>query len=154
MPVLGHDGLPTPPSDVVRRLAQIHPRLGCKLLRAPGEEGHWWGFTLTWAPEDERWGMIQRGVLSPSDAFDIIGQLPRDAGVDEAYGYFVQAARAIAGQSDRDAILARADQWLAEPFEQMKKEQVALIEEDADKLFRPHYVSTPERAAKRDRGTA
>lgn len=148
--ILSHDGRPTPPSDVSRRLAEIHPRLGIQVTAIPGAgvTSHWWSFTLRWAPEDPRWGMIQQGVMSPSDAYDIIGQLPRDAGVDEAYGYFVQAAKAIRSPADREAILSRAAQWLEEPFEQMKAEQVALVEEAAGDLYRGHFVSTAAEAAK------
>ena len=147
--IVGPDFQPVPPSDIARRLAQIHPRLGIKVCRLPGVEGgHWWAYTLAWAPEDPRWQMVVVGQADPGDAYDIIGQLPREAGVDEAYGYFVQAAKAIQGQADKDAILGRAAKWLEEPFEAAKAEQRDLIEEDASRLFRGHYVSTVEEAAK------
>lgn len=147
--IVGADFQPVPPSDITRRLAQISPRLGVKVCRLPGVEGgHWWAYTLAWDANDPRWTRVIHGECGPDEAFDIIGQLPRDAGVEEAYGYFVQAAKAIQGQADKDAILERAVKWLDAPFEAAKAEQRDLVEEDAAKLFRGHYVSTVEEAAK------
>lgn len=142
MGLVGRDGQPTPPSEVVRRLEQVNPRLGVRVQRIPGQEGYWWAFTLAWASEDPRWQLVQRGDMSPDSTFDIIGQLPRDAGVDEAYGYFVASAKAIHDQGDRDAILARAERWAQEPFEQLKAEAGQAVEEAAEELFRGPKVAT------------
>lgn len=149
--LIGTDFQPVAPSAITRRLSEINPRLGLKVVRQPGadEAEYWWAFTLAWASTDPRWQMIQRGDMGANEAYDIIGQLPRDAGVDEAYGYFVQSAKAIQTPADKEAILARAAQWAEEPFEQAKAEQVALVAEDADQLLSARSGSRMRKAGRR-----
>ncbi len=101
--LLNEAGDPVVPPSVAARLAQIDERLGCvwhRALRA-------FAFTLRWPQGDERWAMVQSGELPEDAAFQIIGYMPADAGIDDVAS-FAESQIVAAGQKlpDVAAVLA------------------------------------------------
>lgn len=83
-------GIPQPPSDVTRRLREVHP--GAGLLHTP-HAGPQWAITLAWAADDPRWALVQSQAVNPNRTFDIIGYLPYDCAVDHAPSYLARVFR-------------------------------------------------------------
>lgn len=83
--ILTDRGDPSPPSDIVRRLQQVHESLGLRWC------GHAWGLTYRWRADDPRRAMMQSGELSPEHDHDILVYLPTDCSAEEAFGYMERA---------------------------------------------------------------
>jgi hypothetical protein len=107
--VLGPRGLPEPPTDIVRRLQQIHPRLSL-IYQEQYSGGYHWAVILGWPEGDERYKYIQSGELPPGSDYDILCWLPADCSVDEAYGYVVRSFRAGSREEARQ-LVDRAHKW-------------------------------------------
>lgn len=88
--LLNERGNPEPSPDIQRRLGAIHPRLSLKYVEvAPSH----WAVTLGWDDGDPRKERVRNGTLDIASAYDIIGYLPMDAGVDDAPGYLSRMFR-------------------------------------------------------------
>lgn len=96
MAIISVDGNPVPPSEMVARVKQIHPRLGIRFMDMSyhGEGQKYWAVTMDWDNNDKRMRQVAEGKMSPDSAFDILGYLPLDCSIDEAYGYLVNNFKA------------------------------------------------------------
>lgn len=83
-------GRPEPSPELQRRLAAITPGLQLRLLNGIGSR---WSVTLAWGPQDRRWQWVQEERYDPASAFDIIGYLPLDCGMDQAAPYLEKMLR-------------------------------------------------------------
>lgn len=84
-------GLPEPPSDIQRRLRQIHE--GLSLVYSPASTGHCWLITLAWASDDPRHAMVQRQEISGEALWDNIGNVPLTVRLDDMPGYLERIFR-------------------------------------------------------------
>lgn len=82
-------GIPTPPSDTVRRLKERDPRLGCQFIECSAG----WGITLRWREDDTRRQMIREGKHPPDEDYDILSILPIWVRGDEIEGYLDNVIR-------------------------------------------------------------
>lgn len=119
-------GVPTPPSEIVRRIQQVNPALGLKFLNGK------WAIMHRWKPDDPRRVMIRKGEMALDDDFDVYGYLPLDCAVDEAYGYIVNAFRAWRGTKSEVADLLDR---VAEYNREQGKRNGAGVLEYADELI-------------------
>lgn len=101
--VLGADGIPQPPTEIVQRLKQINPALGLKYAQQYGG-GHHWAVTFQWPEFDTRRKYIQAGELPAEDDHDIMCWLPADCSVNDAYGYVVNSFRNGSTESARSLL--------------------------------------------------
>jgi hypothetical protein len=92
-------GTPEPPTDIVRRLAAIHPDLA--LYFSPQTPKHWM-VTMQWPAEDRRWAMVQRQEISGEKTFSILGFLPLDCPVQDAPSYIERYLRTSTEESARN----------------------------------------------------
>ena len=90
--VLNQLGLPEPPTEIVRRLKQIHPAFGLKFYR-PAAASSLWALTWQWADNDPRRSYIRRGEIAPDADYDILAWLPLDCSVEQAAAYVERAVR-------------------------------------------------------------
>lgn len=74
-------GVPLPPSEIAKRVRQVHDALGLRYLSAS------WAITWAWPVNDRRWELVKAGETPVDFAFDIIGYLPIECSVDEAPAY-------------------------------------------------------------------
>ena len=88
--VLNDKGRPEAPSDLQRRLGQVHPRL---FLRHVDAADAVWAVCMRWDEHDPRFGEVQSQVLDPERSFDIIGYLPRGCSLQEAPAHLERAFR-------------------------------------------------------------
>jgi hypothetical protein len=95
---------PIPPSDILRRLKQVHPALGLKFYE-PGAGVSSWAVTWKWRDDDPRRERIRRQEIPPDADIDIIAWLPLGCSVDEAAGFVERAVR----HYPRDDIRALCD---------------------------------------------
>lgn len=95
--VLNDKGRPEAPSDLQRRLGQVHPRLFLRHVEAADAV---WAVCMRWDETDPRFGEVQSQVIDPERSFDIIGYLPRDCSLMEAPAYLDRAFR----QYPKDAV--------------------------------------------------
>lgn len=102
---------PVPPTEMVRRLKQIDPRLGLTFSStvdpATDRLRPTWALTMEWLPDDPRRVMIQDGTIPLSYNFDILCWLPFDCSPDEAYGYVVQKFTLMQDKPDVKRMLER-----------------------------------------------
>ena len=108
MPVLLNSaGLPEPSPEVQRRLQAVDPHLKLQFVKGAGPS---WAVSMRWHANDERWKRVQDGRADPNRAFDIIGYLPMDCGVDEAPAYLVRMLRDYPKQEVQNMV-ERVAQW-------------------------------------------
>jgi hypothetical protein len=88
--VLNDKGRPEAPSDLQRRLGQVHPRL---FLRHVEMADAVWAVCMRWDEHDPRFGDVQSQVLDPERSFDIVGYLPRDCSHNDAPAYLERVLR-------------------------------------------------------------
>lgn len=88
--VLNDKGRPEAPSDLQRRLGQVHPRL---FLRHVEMADAVWAVCMRWDEHDPRFGEVQSQVLDPERSFDIVGYLPRGCDAQEAPAYLERVLR-------------------------------------------------------------
>jgi hypothetical protein len=100
--LLNSAGQPEPPTDVVKRLRALHAGLHLKFLEYTAQH---WAVCMSWNAEDRRWERVQQGEIGPASAYDIIGYLPLDCGVDEAPAYLERMFR----QYPKDEVRNMAD---------------------------------------------
>jgi hypothetical protein len=100
--LLNSAGQPEPPTDVVKRLRALHAGLHLKFLEYTAQH---WAVCMSWNAEDRRWERVQQGKIGPASAYDIIGYLPLDCGVDEAPAYLERMFR----QYPKDEVRTMAD---------------------------------------------
>jgi hypothetical protein len=88
--IFGTDGIPEPPSDLVRRLAQVDPRLEMMFLAMAGG---CWAFIERWGPNDSRYSFIQTGEMAPEANFDVLGYAPADVTAEDAFAILEKGLR-------------------------------------------------------------
>jgi hypothetical protein len=110
--VLNPLGQPQPPSDIVRRLRQVHPALGLKFYQ-PGVGASAWALTWRWPDADPRREYIRRGQMAADADYDILTWLPLDCPVDQAAGY-VERALAHHPREDIKSLVSRVHHYNAE----------------------------------------
>lgn len=140
--LLGLDGRPKPPEEIVRRLRAIDPRMGLKFV--PGVLMNW-AVTMEFGPDDRRRKDIQSGKVNPEDAYDIIGWLPAECSLDEAPAY-ISRMIAMYPREDVRKALDRMEAWNA--TEGGKEEMEEVLNELADDNF---GLEVPKVTGKRKR---
>jgi len=105
-------GHPSPPSEIVRRLRQVNPRLDLK-WQPRWSGGYHWALVMDWQENDLRHKYVQRGEMDPNDTFDLLVHLPADCSADEAFGYLERSCRST-GQVDFKQMLGRLQQFNAD----------------------------------------
>jgi len=105
--LLGADGSPQPPQDILRRLQAIDPKLGMKFVDVPGKP---WAITLGWGENDRRMGEVRAGKANPADAYDVLGYLPADCSLSEAPAYIGRFFGTYP-RADVTQLLAKMDLW-------------------------------------------
>ena len=152
--IYGLDHQPVPPSEIVRRIKQVHPSLGLKW--APG--CFWsekrqrmvdsWAITEEWPENDRRRQQARDGKLPLDECHDIIVFLPEDCSADEAYGYIVNKMVANRGKESIKKLLERMHAYNAQQKAANTKEHDdltnELIEANAGTLFREQGMTTPK----------
>jgi hypothetical protein len=151
--ILNDRGTPEPPTEMQRRLGQIHPSLHLRYV----PDG--WAVAERWREDDPRRGMIRCGDMNPGDDWDMLAQLPHDCSPNEAYGFIVNALRRSSKESMRD-LLDRVHHWNDEQTKRNAAPTVEYAEELADHSkytmaeslglspVRPVYQSEPKAATK------
>ena len=87
-----------PPKLLVERFARVDDRLGLKFVQFPIADStnvnsiRHWAIVIHWREDDARRQWIQRGEIPASAAFDVLGYLPIDCSVQEAFTYFERMA--------------------------------------------------------------
>lgn len=104
--LLGADGTPQPPQDILRRLRAVDARLGIKFLAHVPETP--WCVTLAWHENDPRREMIRTGDLAPENGVDVICRLPHDCPVSEAAAY-ISRRMAMHPREDINALVRSMD---------------------------------------------
>lgn len=96
MTLISLDGTPTPPTEIVGRIKQIHPRLDLRFSDTSyhGEGHKYWAVVMEWEENDKRRRLVKEGRLPLNSAYDVLGYLPLDCPVDQAYGYLVNNFKA------------------------------------------------------------
>lgn len=127
---------PVPPSEIVRRLKQIDPRLGLTFDStvdpATDRLRPTWALTMDWLPDDPRKRYVQDGSISLADARDILCWLPFDCSPDEAYGYVTQKFTVLRDKPDVQRMLDRVHAYNAAARKEVLRETVELGEELAE----------------------
>lgn len=143
---------PEPPEEVVARLKQIDPHLNLKFVELPATEDYhdgvrWWGLVLEWEENDPRHAMVARGLLAPM-AFDILGYLPLDCSVHEAFNYVQNFMLQRKTEPRIDKLVNRLGEYNktqtnknTEPTQELASE---LIETNAKTLFREEGKHIPK----------
>lgn len=139
--MLNQAGNPEPPTDMVRRLKQIDPRMGIRFVAYGGALGdtiNYWAITMDWRDTDPRRKMILEGMIPASAAIDIVCQLPLDCSVDSAYGFVVSGFKAM-NDDDAKHLLTRVTEFNRNHTEKQKEalieEAVEVIKVNAPTLF-------------------
>lgn len=88
--VLNDKGRPEAPSELQRRLGQVHPRLFLRHVQTGDEV---WAVCMRWDEHDPRFGEVQSQVIDPDRTFDIIGYIPRACSLQEAPAYLERVFR-------------------------------------------------------------
>lgn len=109
---------PAAPSEVVKRLKQVDPRLDLKYVAWPSRDGanmnlsHQWAIIQRWREDDTRRRMIQLGQMSDDSDFDVITYLPIEVSTEEAFGYFERSLRGqFQNNSDINHFLQNLHKW-------------------------------------------
>lgn len=100
--ILNALGRPEPSPEVTRRLLAIDRGL---FLRHLPHLATQWAVCWSWPQNDRRWASVRDGSVDPAKAFDIVGYLPMDCGVDEAPAYLERMLRSF----PKDEVSALAD---------------------------------------------
>jgi len=75
-------GHPIPPTDVVRELAMVSPRL--RIEWVPGAYGQsYFGLKERWRDGDARWQHVRSGAMPEENAFDLVSRFPREMPTSE-----------------------------------------------------------------------
>lgn len=88
--VLNDKGRPEAPSELQRRLGQVHPHLFLRYVEAADAV---WAVCMRWDEHDPRFGEVQSQIIDPERSFDIIGYIPRACSLQEAPSYLERAFR-------------------------------------------------------------
>lgn len=108
--ILNARGNPEPPTDIQKRISNIHERLSLRFLE--GTLKSHWAIIMEWAKNDKRRRWIKEENMDPDRAYDIIGYLPVDCSVDEAAGYLAKTFRTFP-REDVQNLLDRLDKFNA-----------------------------------------
>lgn len=145
--IVNDRGTPEPPTDVVRRLRAVDPKLTLRW-------GPWgaWQLVREWRASDRRWERVQTERYDPAMAFDVIGHIPNDCSADEVPAL---AARLIREWPNADEAKQMLDNWnhyhtgaatseVQDAVEAAIEETVQTVSEPFYKRWRRKRVSIPE----------
>jgi len=104
--ILNERGNPVPPTEVQKRLKDIHSRLSLRFME--GSLKSHWAITMDWTKKDPRHAKNDR----KDRAFDIIGYLPVGCSIDEAPAYLAKTFRTYP-RKDVQSLLDRIDKFNA-----------------------------------------
>lgn len=99
-------GTPEPPTDVVRRLRAVDPKLTLRW-------GPWgaWQLVREWREMDRRWERVQQQEYDREMAFDVIGHIPNQCGVHEVPAYVERLLREWSNADEAVAMLKQMDHY-------------------------------------------
>lgn len=124
MPVLVNAaGNPQANSEIVRRLAQIHPDLGLKFSATTPQH---WMLTMQWPKTDRRWELVQKQEISGEATYTILGWLPLDCPVEQAPSYVERYLRTATSESVRN-LTQYVNRYNATAPDQAVQEAVASV---------------------------
>lgn len=92
-------GNPEPNTEILRRLAQIHPDLGLQFSAVTPQH---WMVTMQWPKHDRRWELVQQQQISGDATYTILGWLPLDCPVDQAPSFIARYLRTATEESVRN----------------------------------------------------
>jgi hypothetical protein len=101
--IVNDRGTPEPPTDVVRRLRAVDPKLTLRW-------GPWgaWQLVREWRSGDRRWERVQTERYDPEMAFDVIGHIPNDCSAEQVPAL---AERCIREWANADEAKRMLDSW-------------------------------------------
>lgn len=156
--ILNERGIPEAPSEIRRRVRQVHGALDVRWI------GGRWAITYDWPPEDQRRQMIREGTMAPDDAYDCFAWLPADCSADDAYGYIVRSFKRWTGtREDVAAMCSRLHHYNDAVQDGLKAGVLDFADEliDTNKAtlgrafgqegIKPVYQSNPEGKSNRKR---
>jgi hypothetical protein len=122
--ILNFRGEPTPPSDIVARLAQVHPALALRFVSGA------WAVTWTWAESDPRRERIRQGEIPEESAHDIVGYLPIGCSAEEAPAYIERSFKQFP-RDDIKQLLERLHHYntVELPLEQSEQTAAEAVEQ-------------------------
>ena len=142
-PIVGTNGIPQPPMEIVRRMQQIDDRLSLKWCEfgPSGELAPQWAITMEWLHSDPRKELIQRGAMPIGSSHDIVYWLPLDCSVDTAHNYIERAfVRWSGSKADTEKLLSRLHKYNEEQEQRNLQPEYdladELVEANAGTLFR------------------
>lgn len=140
---VGLEGLPVPAPEVVERLKRIDPNLGIfwnNYIKC-------WCLSWTWLDSDPRREMVQKGEMSPDDAFDVIGFAPAEMRLDDAYALLERNLKQTS-KPYAQHLLQNIHQWNAERKAEIEapvmEQAMNEIEVFGSKLFEKSGASAPK----------
>lgn len=104
--IVNDRGTPEPPTDVVRRLRAVDPKLTLRW-------GPWgaWQLVREWREGDRRWERVQTERYDPEMAFDVIGHIPTQCGVHEVPAYVERLLREWSNADEATKMLQAMDHY-------------------------------------------
>lgn len=128
--IVNDRGTPEPPTDVVRRLRAVDPKLTLRW-------GPWgaWQLVREWRSGDRRWERVQTERYDPAMAFDVIGHIPNACSVDEVPAYVERLLREWSNADEATQMLKAMDHYhtgtatsaVAEAVQEAIEETVATV---------------------------
>ena len=104
--IVNDRGTPEPPTEVVRRLRAVDPKLTIRW-------GGWgyWELIQEWKDDDPRWRLVQAGQYDPARAYVIIGTIPNSCSTDEVPAYVERLLRQWPDAEDAKRMLDKMDSY-------------------------------------------
>jgi hypothetical protein len=137
--IIGLDGDPLAPPEILERLHRVDPALGMKFIQEIG-----WAVTYRWPLDDPRRARVQLGELGPGAEYDIFAFLPEDCSPDEAFGYIERKFVRNSGRAEIASLLDRLDNYNDKQEENALQSTTDLAEElietNAHTLFEGKHI--------------
>jgi hypothetical protein len=104
--IVNDRGTPEPPTDVVRRLRAVDPKLTLRW-------GPWgaWQLVREWRSGDRRWERVQTERYDPAMAFDVIGHIPNDCSTEQVPAYVERLLREWGNADEAKRMLDQMDHY-------------------------------------------
>lgn len=124
-----------PPTEIIARLKQVDERLDLKLFRVPMLDGpnvnaiEQWAIVVNWLGDDPRHAMVERGDLG-NNRWDILGMIPLDCSVQDAFSYFEKKAIQHRDKRDIAKMAERAAYYNLDVTKKIKEEYADAAEEN------------------------
>jgi hypothetical protein len=144
-----------PPKHLVDRFKAVDDRLGLKFVQFPIADStnvnsiRHWAIVMNWREDDKRREWIQRGEMPASAAFDVLGYLPIDCSVHEAFTYFERMATGqLRDGRDVEKLVSRLHLFNADVKKDIMKPVMdkaeELIEDNVGTLFAAEGKTIPK----------